>query len=163
MVITTLLFYRITRVPGTAVFMTGNREVTPAALLHNLKHNKVLHERVVMLTVATREVPHVPPEERGEARALGHGIYQVVLSYGFMETPNVPADLREVRISGLSFKRADTTYFLGRERILATHRPGMMIWRERLFAWISQNARPATYFFNLLPERVVELGAQIEL
>jgi KUP system potassium uptake protein len=151
------------RVPGIAVFMSGNPATTPPALLHNLKHNKVLHERVVILSVMTAEVPHVPPEERLDVTALEQGFYQIVIRSGFMETPDVPAELARLRIKGLTFRRMETTYFLGRERILATKRKGMMIWRERLFAWIAQNSRSATFFFNLPPERVVELGAQIEM
>jgi KUP system potassium uptake protein len=151
------------RVPGTAVFMYRNPGGTPPALLHNLKHNKVLHERVVFLSVVTEEMPFVPVEERCEAEPLGHGIYQIVLRYGFMEDVDIPAALSTIHVEGLEFKPMETTYFLGRETLIPTKRPGMAIWREKLFAIMSRNARSATAFFRLPPNRVVELGAQIEL
>jgi KUP system potassium uptake protein len=151
------------RVAGTAVFMSGSSTGTPPALLHNLKHNKVLHERVVFLTIKTVEVPTVPAEERVSVEALGRGLWQVLLRYGFMEDADVPAELQAIRHDGLTFKPMETTYFLGRETLIATRRPGMALWRERLFAVMARNARPATTFFRLPPNRVVELGAQIEL
>jgi KUP system potassium uptake protein len=152
------------RVPGTAVFMYGNTATTPPALLHNLKHNKVLHERVVLLTIRTEEIPHVPASDRLRVEDLGHGFFRVVLTYGFMEDPNVPAALQLAKAQGLEFRMMDTTYFLGRENLIATsRRRGMAVWREKLFAWMSKNSRAATSFFRLPPNRVVELGAQIEL
>jgi KUP system potassium uptake protein len=152
------------RVPGIAVFMYGNPRTTPPALLHNLKHNKVLHERVVLLTVRTEEIPHVPEAERVTVEEIGHGFFRVVLNYGFMEDPNVPAALQLARRPGLEFKPLETSYFLGRENLIATRRKrGMAIWREKLFASMSKNARSASSFFHLPPNRVVELGAQIEL
>ncbi|MGE0553117.1 MAG: potassium transporter Kup [Gemmatimonadales bacterium] len=151
------------RVPGTAVFLYGNPEATPPALLHNLKHNKVLHERVVFLVVETVEVPHVLPEERAGVEALEHGCYRVTINYGFMEEPNVPTALTALRSQGLEFKPLETTYFLGRETLIPSGKPGMPAWRGRLFALMHRNARPATSFFGLPPNRVVELGAQIEL
>jgi KUP system potassium uptake protein len=152
------------RVPGTAVFMYGNTATTPPALLHNLKHNKVLHERVVLLTIRTEEIPHIPTSDRLRVEDLGHGFFRVVLTYGFMEDPNVPAALQLAKAQGLEFRMMDTTYFLGRENLIATsRRRGMAVWREKLFAWMSKNSRAATSFFRLPPNRVVELGAQIEL
>ncbi|WP_425485838.1 potassium transporter Kup [Gemmatirosa kalamazoonensis] len=151
------------RVKGTSVFMFGDTKGTPPALLHNLKHNKVLHERVVFLAVVTQEIPQVPPEERVTVEDLGHGFWQVKLRYGFMEEADVPAALAAIERDGLSFKPMDTTFFLGRETLIATKRPGMAVWREKLFALMAQNARPATTFFRLPPNRVVELGAQVEL
>ena len=151
------------RVPGTAVFMYSNPEAAPPALLHNLKHNKVLHERIVFLSVDTAEVPHVPAEERARVEHLGVGCYRVRLNYGFMEEPNVPEALRALRERGLEFKPLETTYFLGRETLIPSRRPGMAIWREHLFAAMNRNARTATSFFCLPPNRVVELGTQIEL
>jgi len=151
------------RVHGTAVFMFSSVSGTPPALLHNLKHNKVLHERVVFLTIRTEEVPTVPPEQRASVEALGHALWQVVLRYGFMEDVDIPAALRAVEQDGLAFPPMETTYFLGRETLIATKRPGMALWREHLFALMSRNARPATTFFKLPPNRVVELGAQVEL
>ncbi|MBV9880235.1 MAG: potassium transporter Kup [Gemmatirosa sp.] len=151
------------RVPGTAVFMYGDLQGTPPALLHNLKHNKVLHARVVFLATITQEVPAVPPEERAHVESLGNGFWQVKLRYGFMEDADVPAALAMISHDGLSFRPLDTTYFLGRETLIATRRKGMALWRERLFALMARNARPATSFFRLPPNRVVELGAQVEL
>jgi KUP system potassium uptake protein len=152
-----------TRVSGTSVFMYSDPEATPPALLHNLKHNKVLHERVVFLIVETEEVPHVPDEERATMEDLGVGFYRVMIRYGFMQEPNVPAALTQLRRNGLEFKPLETSYFLGRETLIATDKPGMALWRERLFTVMHRNARPATSFFCLPPNRVVELGAQIEL
>ena len=152
-----------TRVPGTAVFMYSNPEATPPALLHNVKHNKVLHERVVFLSVETAEVPHIPKEERATVEDLGLGFYRVRLNYGFMEEPNVPEALTALQEKGLAFRAQETTYFLGRETLIPSKRPGMALWREHMFAAMNHNARTATSFFCLPPNRVVELGAQIEL
>ncbi|HEX8906197.1 MAG TPA: potassium transporter Kup [Longimicrobiaceae bacterium] len=151
------------RVPGTAVFMYGNRQGTPPALLHSLKHYKVLHETMVFLNVETQEVPHVPPEQRTEVEDVGEGFYRILLSYGFMEDPNVPQALADIHVDGLDLRPARTTYFLGRETLIPSRRPGMSMWREQLFALMARNARTATSFFGLPPNRVVELGAQIEL
>jgi KUP system potassium uptake protein len=152
-----------TRVPGTAVFLYRNPEGTPTALLHNLKHNKVLHEKVVFMTVTTEETPHVPLAERFELSEIGAGIFRLKVHYGFMQDPNVPDVLSLVKHPELTFDPSQTTYFLGRETLIATGRPGMAQWRERLFAMMSSNSRPATHFFGLPPNRVVELGAQVEL
>jgi KUP system potassium uptake protein len=151
------------RVPGTAVFMYGSSAGTPPALLHNLKHNRVLHERVVFLTIRTEEIPAVDAAERAMVTDLGHGLWHVTLRYGFLEDANVPEALADLGHPELPFKRMETTYFLGRETLIATKHPGMALWRERLFSLMSRNARPATAFFRLPPNRVVELGAQVEL
>jgi KUP system potassium uptake protein len=151
------------RVPGTAIFMTGNPEGTPPALLHNLKHNKVLHEQVVLLTIASEEVPHVPAEERVEVEPLEQGFVRVVARYGFMENPNIPDILKRCREKGLQFQLMGTSFFLGRETLIPSKKPGMAMWREALFAWMSRNARSATAFFRIPPNRVVELGTQVEL
>jgi KUP system potassium uptake protein len=151
------------RVPGTAVFMYGNPNGTPPALLHSLKHYKVLHERTVFLSVSTEEVPHLQPEERLQVSELGHGFYRIVVRVGFMEEPDVPAALARVEVPGLDLGPARTSYFLGRETLIPSNERGMMRWREKLFALMSRNARPATAFFGLPPNRVVELGAQIRL
>jgi KUP system potassium uptake protein len=153
----------VTRVPGTAVFLAGNPFGTPPALLHNLKHNRVLHEQVLLLHVTTEEIPHVPWSERLEVQDLGGGFYRLVARYGFMENPNVPAVLARAATHGLECDPMQTTYFLSAETLLATKRPGMALWREHLFAIMSRNAQRATTFFRLPPNRVVELGAQIEL
>jgi KUP system potassium uptake protein len=151
------------RVPGTAVFMYSNPDATPPALLHNLKHNKLLHERVVFLSVITAENPHVPAENRATVENLGQGFHRLRLHYGFMEEPNVPEALAELKDKGMEFKPLETTYFLGRETLIPSRRPGMAIWRKHLFATMNRNARTATSFFSLPPNRVVELGAQIKL
>jgi KUP system potassium uptake protein len=151
------------RVPGTAVFMTGNPEGSPPALLHNLKHNKVLHEQVVLLTIASEDVPHVPPEERVEVEPLEQGFVRVIARYGFMENPSIPDILKRGREKGLQFQLMSTSFFLGRETLIPSKKPGMAMWREALFSWMSRNARSATAFFRIPPNRVVELGTQVEL
>jgi KUP system potassium uptake protein len=151
------------RVPGTAVFMTAQPTGTPPALAHNLRYNKVLHEHVVILMVVTRPVPHVPEAQRCAVRDLGAGVSEVTLTYGFMEDPDVPAALRRAGDAGLALDRDDVTFFLGRETLIATRAAGMARWREHLFVLIARNAGRATAFFRLPPERVVELGVQVEL
>ena len=151
------------RVPGTAVFMNGTGSGTPPALEHNLEHNKVLHERVVLLTVKTRQVPHVAPADRVRVEPLGHEFYRVTVNYGFMEDPDVPGVLASLRPPDPVFDAAEATYFLGRETVIAGKHPGMMLWREKLFALMSRNASSATAYFCLPPDRVVELGSQVEI
>jgi KUP system potassium uptake protein len=151
------------RVPGTAVFMTAQPRGTPPALAHNLRHNKVMHEYVVILTVSTAPVPHVTPDEQIVFESCGHSVFTMRIQYGFMQDPNVPDALRTAQNSGLDIDADDVTYFLGRETILVTHRRGMAIWREKLFVLMTRNAVRATAFFRLPPERVVELGVQVEI
>jgi KUP system potassium uptake protein len=151
------------RVPGTAVFMTAQPTGTPPALAHNLRYNKVLHEHVVVLTVATAQMPHVPLGERVLVQPLAYSLFNVRVQYGFMEDPNVPEALLQARQQGLQTDPDDTTYFLGRETIIVTRREGMAIWREKLFVLMARNAVRATAFFRLPPERVVELGVQVEM
>ena len=151
------------RVPGTAVFMTGYLNRTPMALLLNLRHNKVLHERIVLLTVVTEDIPYVPLAERLALEKPSAEFYCLVLHYGFMETPDVPIALAQAKALELVITPEETTYFLGRETLFATAKPGMAIWRETLFARMARNARSATDFFHLPPDRVLELGTQIEL
>ena len=151
------------RVPGTAVFMTSNLYGTPPTLLHNLEHNKVLHERVILLTVVTTGTPYVEENERLEIEPLGQSFHRVSLRYGFMEEPDVPVALASASERGFAFDLASTTFFVGLETLLSTRRAGMPRWRERLFALMSRNAARATSFFRIPPERVVELGMQIEL
>ncbi len=151
------------RVPGTAVFMTAQPTGTPPALAHNLRYNKVLHEHVIVLTVSTSQVPHVPVSERVSVQPLGQSLFNVRIQYGFMEDPNVPDALRQARDEGLLVDLDDTTYFLGRETIIVTARQGMAVWREKLFVLMARNAVRATAFFRLPPERVVELGVQVEM
>jgi KUP system potassium uptake protein len=154
---------RPARVPGTAVFMTAQPTGTPPALVHNLRYNKVLHERVVILTVATAQVPHVSPADRVHVQTLGHDMFNVRVQYGFMDDPNVPEALLQAQQQGLLLDLDDTTYFLGRETIIVTGKQGMSEWREKLFVVMSRNAVRATAFFRLPPERVVELGVQVEV
>ena len=151
------------RVPGTAVFMYGHPTGTPPALLLNLTHNKVLHERNVVLTVVTEEVARVPAQERMTFQALGEEFYHVVAHYGFMERLDIPDLLNQVKRYGLPLEMEAITYFLGRETLLATNKPGMAIWRERLFALMSRNAQSAMTFFRIPPGQVVEMGSQVEL
>ncbi|HEY6226435.1 MAG TPA: potassium transporter Kup [Verrucomicrobiae bacterium] len=151
------------RVPGTAIFLAGNAEGTPLAMLHNLKHNKVLHQRVVLLTVATADAPHVDEEDRVRVETLQEGFYRVRGFYGFMEEPSVPELLELCAAKDLKFEYEDTTFFLSRETIIPSDKPGMWLWRERLFAYMSRNAQRATAFFRLPANRVVELGMQIEI
>lgn len=151
------------RVPGTAVFMTSAAEGVPHALLHNLKHNKVLHERVILLTVKIPDVPFVDPANRCKMEDLGQGFHRLVLKYGFMEEPDVPAALGSITNCGPAFKMMDTSFFLARQTLLASSRPGMAIWREKLFSWMLRNAESAMEFFRLPTNRVVELGSQVEI
>ncbi|HNN91942.1 MAG TPA: potassium transporter Kup [Pseudomonadota bacterium] len=151
------------RVKGTAVFMTSNPEGAPVVLLHHFKHNKVLHEQVVLLSVVTDRVPEVPRQKRVQVKEMGQGFYQVVAHYGFMQMPNVPDVLRCCREAGLVTAESDTSYYLGRETLLNTGKSGLWRWRKALFGVLSRNARPATQFFSIPPNRVVEMGAQIEI
>jgi KUP system potassium uptake protein len=161
--IASLAEQRPARVPGTAVFMTAQPKGTPAALAHNVRYNKVLHRHVVILMVVTRPVPHVPEAERFSVRAIGDGVFELTLSYGFMEDPDVPDALLRAKEHGLAIDGTDVTFFLGRETLIATKSPGMALWRERLFVLMARNAGRATAFFRLPPERVVELGVQVEM
>jgi len=151
------------RVPGTAVFMTSTPDGVPHALLHNLKHNKVLHERVVLLTVKIADVPVVEPGKRHEIEDLGRGFFRLILRYGFMEEADVPASLAHVTGCGQTFRMMETSFFLARQTLLPSSRPGMRIWREKLFAWMLRNAESAMEFFRLPTNRVIELGSQVEI
>ncbi|HEX7669960.1 MAG TPA: potassium transporter Kup, partial [Polyangiaceae bacterium] len=149
------------RVPGTAVFMTSNSDGTPPALLQNFLHNRVVHEHVVLLTIITEQVARVSAEDRVRVEDMRNGFRRAIARYGFMETPDIPKLLERPELKDYSIDYV--TFFLGRETVLPTHRPGMALWRERLFAFLSRNAQPATAFFGIPPARVVEIGAQIEL
>ena len=153
-----------TRVPGTAIFMTADKGVVPHALMHNLKHNKVLHERNAFLTVETMSIPYAPQEKRLKIDSVGEGFYRVLIRYGFMETPDVPlALMRSCDQGGIYFDPMDTTYFASRETIIASRNRGMPIWRDKMFAIMHRNAAPATGFFRIPGNRLVELGAQVEI
>lgn len=151
------------RVPGTAVFMYGTVDGTPPALIHNLAHNKVLHDKIVFLTVVTEEVPHVVASERVVVSRLSKGFHRVVARYGFMEDPEIADILAACKEQHLNIPVEGTTFFMGRETLIASDRPGMAIWRERLFAFMSRNALRATAFFKIPPNQVFEVGAQVEL
>ena len=152
-----------TRVDGTAVFLTSTPNRVPHALLHNLKHNKVLHERVVFLTVVTRDIPYVPDEERGEVESLGCNFYRISADYGFKDDPDVPELLEDCGNKGFAFDMMETSFFVSRETLIATVSPGMALWREKLFVSLSKNATKASEFFQVPTNRVVELGTQVEL
>ena len=153
----------VKRVPGNAIFMSASTEGAPPALLHNLKHNKVLHERIVILTVKIVGAPTVPEERRVRTEDLGPGFFRIVLHYGFMQEIDVPAALARAQDCGAPFKLMETSFFLGRQTLIASDKPGMALWREKLFAWMVRNAETAMEFFKLPPNRVVELGAQLEI
>jgi KUP system potassium uptake protein len=152
-----------TRVPGTAVFLTSGVNSVPHSLLHNLKHNKVLHERVVFLTIVSRDIPYVPVEERYEIKPLGGDFFQIIAYYGFSEDAEVPRLLELCGRGGFAFKMMETSFFVSRESLIATGAPGMAKWRERLFVSMSKNATKASDFFGIPTNRVVELGTQVEI
>ena len=154
---------RIIRVPGTAVFMTGNLDFVPNALLHNLKHNKVLHEQVFFVNVRTLDVPQASPENRATAEEVSPGIYKVSLCYGFMESPNVPRALERLTAQGVEFKPMQTSYFLGRETVVSASLPKLRFVRRWLFLFMARNAVSATEFFRIPSDRVVELGVRIAI
>ncbi|MEM7700718.1 MAG: potassium transporter Kup [Pseudomonadota bacterium] len=153
-----------TRVPGTAIFMASQSSGVPSALLHNIKHNKVLHERVVILTVDIQDVPYVDPAKRCEYKDMGDGFFRAVLHYGFMEETDVPTGLKNMGLyCGGEFEMMHTSFFLSRQTLLPSEKPGMPIWREKIFAWMLRNSASAMDFFKLPTNRVVELGSQVEI
>ena len=151
------------RVPGTAIFLTANVQGVPNALLHNLKHNKVLHERNILMTVETLDVPVADYGERTEITALGHEFYRVVIRFGFAEDPNIPLALQRCEAKGLGFDMMDTTFFVSRETVVASDRRGMPMWRDKLFAFLTRNGSPATAFFRIPGNRMIELGTRVEI
>jgi KUP system potassium uptake protein len=151
------------RVPGTAVFLTAAAEGVPHALLHNLNHNKVLHERIILLTVDTRDIPHVADDERIDIQPLGGEFYRVIVHYGFKDEPDVPRALEFAAAKGLKFEMMETSFFLSRQTLVPKAGPGMALWREKLFAVMARNAASATTYFKIPANRVVELGTRIEL
>src|SRR5581483_6080746 len=151
------------RVPGTGVFMTARPEGAPPILVHHLKHNKVLHEQVVLLTVSILDQPTVPAAEQLQVRPVRNGFYRVIVRYGFMDTPDVMASLVAARSLGLNWRDDDTTFYLAHLTLFASDRIGMSAWRDKLFIFLSRNARRATNFFRVPPDRVVEIGMQLEL
>ena len=145
------------------MFLTATQEGVPHALLHNLNHNKVLHERVVLLTVRSEDIPHVPDAQRIEIVPLGDDFYRVIVHYGFKDEPDLPLALEHAKANGLEFNMMETSFFLSRQTLVPTQAPGMALWREKLFAAMSRNAASATAFFKIPTNRVVELGTRIEL
>ena len=154
---------RIPRVPGTAIFMSRRTDGIPTSLLHNLKHNKVVHKHVVLLSVVVEEIARLPENERIAWEDLGQGVHRLVLRFGYMDETNLPAILASIKDPPVPLQPMLTSYFLGRETLLATRRPGMALWRERLFAWMMRNATGAANYFSLPSNQVIELGAQIEM
>lgn len=152
-----------TRVEGTAVFLTAHIDGVPHAMLHNLIHNKVLHERVMLLTVLTEDVPHVPDIDHVEVQPLGNNFYRIIMRYGFKDEPDIPEALNQCKEFGLEFNMMETSFFLSRETLIPTVAPGMALWREKLFVSMARNAGSATAYFKIPTNRVVELGTQIEL
>jgi KUP system potassium uptake protein len=152
------------RVRGTSVFLSTSAETVPAALLHNLKHNQVLHSRVLILNVKVEEFPHLPAAKRLEVRDAGQGVYSVILHYGFMDEVDIPRDLARVKTCGEPFNMMSTSFFLGRQKLIASkRRAGMALWREKLFAWMLKSSESAMEFFKLPTNRVVELGSQLQI
>jgi KUP system potassium uptake protein len=154
---------RTIRVPGMAIFLTGNQDYVPAALLHNLKHNKVLHEHVLFATVINEDVPEVPAEERSTVAELAPGIHRVIVRYGFMESPNLPRDLAALRDHGIDYDPMQASYFLNRETLVAASAPKMPAWRLWLFLVMARNAVPATEFFRIPSDRVIEMGVRVAI
>ncbi|MBN8803860.1 MAG: potassium transporter Kup [Sphingopyxis sp. 65-8] len=152
-----------TRVPGTAVFMTSTSDGVPHALLHNLKHNKVLHERIILLTIKIADVPFVPETKLCQLDDLGQGFHRLILHYGFMQPVDVPDALKRTTACGGEFKMIETSFFLSRQTLIAAKKPGMPIWREKLFAWMLRNSESAMEYFRLPTNRVVELGSQVAI
>lgn len=150
-----------TRVPGNAIFMTPNPDGVPHAMLHNLKHNKVLHEKVVLLTVKFLDIPYAPADQRVEVTDLGHAFYKVIVNYGFKDAPDLPRDLARCADQGLQLEAMDTSYFIGKESLIAQRKPGMAFWRKKIFIGLFRSAESITNQFKLPPNRVVELGAQV--
>lgn len=151
------------RVPGTAVFLHSRMGSMPPALIANLKHNHVLHERVALVALETKEIPRVHPAARTEIQSLGEGFYQLILHVGFMEDTDIPQTLENMVTTEIGFNPQDTTYFLGRVTLIISGPNGMAVWRKHLFNLMSRNARSAALFFDIPPERVIEVGAQVVL
>jgi KUP system potassium uptake protein len=152
-----------TRVPGTAIFLTSDPNVAPTALMHNLKHNKVVHERVLVICVKTENRPRVAPDRRFEIEKLSGDFYRATLHYGFMESPRVPATLASMRKAGLKYDIMTTSFFLGRRTIKESPSSEMPVWQDKLYVALTKQAANATDFFAIPSDRVVELGAQVTI
>ncbi|HEX3111259.1 MAG TPA: KUP/HAK/KT family potassium transporter, partial [Thermoanaerobaculia bacterium] len=154
----------LARVRGTAIFLSRYPEGVPTTLLHNMKHNKVLHEQVILLSVSYEETAHLHEgDERHQWQDLGNGIYRLRVRFGYMEETDIPAFLASIKDAPIAMDLAGVSFFLGRETLIATRRPGMALWREKLFSWMIRNASSASHWFRLPANQVIELGAQIEL
>jgi KUP system potassium uptake protein len=151
------------RVAGTAVFLTARSDIVPGALLHNLKHNKVLHERVILANVTVDDTPFVPPEKRIDVEKLGKGFFAVRIHHGFFETPDVPLALKDARHFGLAVDPETTTFFIGRETLVLSENPALGTWRTWLYIQLAANALSPARFYHLPPNRVVELGTQVTI
>ena len=152
-----------TRVEGTGVFMTTAPDGVPNALLHNLKHNRVLHGRIVILALTVEDIPYVPKEDYVWIEELGHGFWRIIGHYGFKEQPNVPALLADCRLQKLNFDLMETSFFVNRETIVSAPGDGMAVWREHIFIWMSHLASKAADYFKIPANRVIELGTQVEI
>jgi len=152
-----------TRVPGTAIFLRGENDGVPHAMLHNLKHNRVLHERVIFLTIHMHEVPWVPISERIQVQDFGNQCYQIRVHYGFKDEPDIPHVLDLCKTYGLDFDMLSTSFFISRQTIISTPGTGMSTWREHLFVTLSRNARGAADYYQIPPNQVIELGTQVEI
>jgi KUP system potassium uptake protein len=153
----------VSRARGTAIFLTAATDGVPPALLHNLKHNQTVHQRVILATVATAETPYVPDSDRVHMTDIGDGFHRLIIRYGFMQTPDIPAALTLCKQFGHEFNMMSTSFFLSRETFVPSLNPGMALWRERLFTFMTLNATRATTFFKIPTDRVVELGTQLEI
>ena len=154
----------VTRVPGSAIFLVGPSPRMPPILPHHIAHNQVLHEQVLLVTVVTEEVPRVSAQDRLKVESLGAGFHRLYVHYGFMQSPDIPVALRLADELGLSIDLDSLTYYVGRETIIPSDEvPGMSLWREKLFAFLSRNAMDATTFYKLPADRVVELGIQVPI
>jgi KUP system potassium uptake protein len=154
----------IPRVPGTAIYLSPDPASVPTVLLHNLKHNKVLHQRIVFLTIVNEDLPYVADFERTEVLVIERGqVYQAMLHYGFMEEPDVPKGLKLLERHGLKFEALDTTFFLGKATLARAAKPGLFTWRRDLFRWMQRNSPATAEYFKLQPDRVIELGTRVTL
>jgi KUP system potassium uptake protein len=161
--LTTLKPDRPLRVPGTAVFMVSNDRIVPTPLLHNIKHNKVLHERIVLMKIETVDIPLVADDQRIEVKHLDHNFHTVAVRYGFTEEPNVPRALAQMRLMNFRINLLETSFFIGREKIVCTSKRGFWSWRQRLFIFLQRTMLSATEYFRIPSNRVVELGGQIDI
>jgi KUP system potassium uptake protein len=151
------------RVPGWAAYMTTRSKVTPPALLQNVRHNKILHEHVLIVTVRTENVPHVACDQQIQVRPLHDSVHQIFIRYGFMDRPDVPRAIRDCSAQGLSVPVEDTTFFLSRLTFIATPKPGMALWREHLFVFLARNSQRSSSYFQMPPDKVIEIGLVIEI